>query len=130
MGIFDNKDKTTSAKTGASVIAFGVSVKGELNSNEKLFIDGEFEGVIHSSSVITIGPSGRVRGDIFASLLIVGGDFQGKIDCEGCEILNGGHIKGEIISDSLVIENGGRFEGVNTLKEHANQPAPSTATQA
>ncbi|MEF3191261.1 MAG: polymer-forming cytoskeletal protein [Campylobacterales bacterium] len=88
-----------------------------MTAEGKLFVDGEFEGTIRSSGIVTIGESGRVKGELYASLLIVSGSFEGRAECENCEILKEGRVKGEIISDSLVIENGGRFEGFNTLRD-------------
>lgn len=102
--------------SGASVVSAGTKIVGELLTADNFYIDGEIEGNIDSSNVITIGKNGKVFGTVSAKNVIIGGELKGKIECESCEILSGGKVKGEVFSASLVIEAGGILEGSSHLK--------------
>jgi cytoskeletal protein CcmA (bactofilin family) len=81
-----------------------------------LYIDGEFEGAIYSSKLITIGQSGTVRGEIRASHLIVQGLVEGSVEAERLEIMSAGKVLGSIVTEELVIEAKGHFEGESRIK--------------
>ena len=81
-----------------------------------LYIDGEFEGSIKSKKLVTIGKSGRVRGDIHTHHLVVQGIVEGSIDSNKLEIMSAGKVLGSILSGELIIEAKGHFEGESKIK--------------
>ena len=81
-----------------------------------LFIDGVFEGVIHSKKIITVGKSGKVKGEIFTNHLVVQGLVEGAIDSNRLEIMAAGTVLGSITSGELIIEAKGHFEGESKIK--------------
>jgi len=81
-----------------------------------LYIDGEFEGTIKSKKLVTIGKSGKVRGEIHTNHLIVQGTVEGVIESERLEIMAAGKVLGSILSSELVIEAKGHFEGESKIK--------------
>jgi len=81
-----------------------------------LYIDGEFEGTIHSKKLITIGKSGKVHGEIHTNHLVVQGTVEGSVEAERLEIMAAGKVKGSILSSELVIEAKGHFEGDSKIK--------------
>jgi cytoskeletal protein CcmA (bactofilin family) len=116
MAIF-NKGDTMAKETSTTIISQGAKLKGEFNLSAKLHIEGEIEGIINSSTQISIGKSGLAKGEIICSKFILNGKFEGKIECDILEITNGGVLSGEIITKDLIIEKGGVFEGTSTLKK-------------
>lgn len=119
MGIFSRSNKVASDPNSASVIASGTKIVGELKVENRLFIDGEIDGSIISDSIISIGKSGKVIGDVQAQKLIIGGIFEGVVECDECEILCEGKLFGEVTSATLVIESGGLLEGASRTKAPA-----------
>ncbi|PUD56723.1 polymer-forming cytoskeletal family protein [Helicobacter pylori] len=112
MAIFDNNNKSANAKTGpATIIAQGTKIKGELHLDYHLHIDGELEGVVHSKSVVVIGQTGSVVGEIFANKLVVSGKFTGTVEAEVVEIMPLGRLDGKISSQELVVERKGILIG-------------------
>ncbi len=89
-----------------------------------LYIDGEFEGSIHSKKLITIGKSGKVRGDIHANHLVVQGSAEGSVKAERLEIMASGRVVGSILSGELVIEAKGYFEGESKIKNKEMKSKP------
>jgi len=85
-----------------------------------LYIDGEFDGIIHSKKLITIGKSGKVKGEIFTHHLVVQGLVEGSIDSNRLEIMAAGTVRGSILSGELIIEAKGHFEGESKIKNSSN----------
>ena len=87
-----------------------------MNLKCKLFVDGEFEGIINSSEEITVGKNGRIKGEVFAKHLIVQGEIKGNVSVDKVEIKPQGKITGTVESKELVIEPKGLFEGKSIIK--------------
>lgn len=118
MAIFTNNNKQFDAANinGATIIAAGTKLKGELKSKCHIHIDGEFDGEINSENSVLIGKNGNVIGNISAQRVIVSGKFNGSIDSEFIEILSNGRVDGTIVCDELCIEKKGVFVGDSKLK--------------
>jgi cytoskeletal protein CcmA (bactofilin family) len=114
MAIFNKPDKQQ--QQGATIIAKGTKIVGEIIVDCNLHIDGVFEGSIDSKSVVTIGKSGIITGDIIASKVIISGNFTGVVESDTVEILPDGKIFGKVISSEFMIENKGIFEGESKIK--------------
>lgn len=119
MAIFASDDKQSdgvSSKGGATIIAQGTKIKGEINTDCRLHIDGEFEGNIHSKDAIVVGQNGIVRGDIDTVSLIVSGRFIGSVTSNTLEIKPQGRVEGVVSTSEFVIERKGTFVGESKIK--------------
>ena len=100
---------------GKDVVNIGKSVviKGELNGSEDLTIEGHVEGKIElKENVLTIGPNGKIKAEVFAKTLIVLGEVNGNIAAsEKVEIRDGGSVDGDIVSPRVAIAEGAHFRG-------------------
>ena len=124
MAIFNNSNETPAPKNNnTTIITEGSFIKGEMTLDCDLYIDGEFDGVIHSKKLVTVGKSGVVKGEVFTDHLIVQGLVEGSIDSNRLEIKEGGTVRGSILSDDLVIEAKGHFEGESKIKNSSNKIA-------
>jgi cytoskeletal protein CcmA (bactofilin family) len=90
-----------------------------------LYVDGEFEGTIHSSKEVNIGKHGHINGDVFTTRLVVQGYIEGNISASRVEIKAHGRVNGTIESSELVIEAKGIFEGSSIVKDVAAAPTAS-----
>ena len=134
MAIFNSSDNQTQQNTNSgkgpnnntTIITEGSFIKGEMTLDCNLYIDGEFDGTIQSKSLITIGKSGKVKGDIQTHHLIVQGTVEGSVDAERLEIMAAGTVKGSITSAELVIEAKGHFEGESKIKSRQMQKPVNT----
>ncbi len=116
MGIFNKHDKNPKPTTNSTIIAEGVIIKGGIESNSSVFINGKFEGVISVTETLTIGKNGEIIGEIICKDLIVNGTIDGIINAENIHILDIGKIFGKIQYDNLEIEKNGIFEGEGKKK--------------
>ena len=88
-----------------------------MNLECNLFVDGAFEGTIHSQKSVTVGKNGEITGEIYAQHLIVQGEVKGNVSVEVVEIKPLGKISGTVESVEFVIEPKGLFEGNSILKK-------------
>src|SRR6266508_4461202 len=69
-------------QTERDVVNIGKSVviKGELNGSEDLTIEGHVEGKIElREHVLTIGPKGKIKAELFAKSVVVLGEVKGNV---------------------------------------------------
>ncbi len=95
-----------------------------MNLSCNLYVDGEFEGVIHSKKEINIGKHGYIKGDITTQKLLVQGYVEGTINASRVEIKAAGRVNGSIESSELIIESKGIFEGSSIVKDVSATPSP------
>ena len=95
-----------------SVIGEGTEFRGEFNIKGILRIDGFFSGTIKSANKVIVSKTGKVKTDITANEVTVGGEVEGNIFAKDfVKILHTGRVKGDIITPHISIEEGGTFEG-------------------
>jgi cytoskeletal protein CcmA (bactofilin family) len=101
--------------TGRDVVNIGKSVviKGELNGSEDLTIEGHVEGTIDlRENVLTIGPNGKIKANVFAKAVIVLGAVTGNITAsEKIDIRDAGSVEGDLVSPRVAISEGAQFRG-------------------
>src|SRR5512144_85288 len=61
-------------------IGKSVIIKGELTGSEDLMIEGQVDGKIElRQNILTIGPNGKIKAEVFAKAIIVQGSVHGNI---------------------------------------------------
>jgi len=116
MGIFNKVNQKSTEKTGTTVISNGTTLKGMIDTQGSIFIDGHFEGIIIATEDVTIGKNGEVLGEICSKVLTVNGVVDGLFDISQINILGSGKVIGKIQYDELLIEQNGIFEGEGKKK--------------
>ncbi len=110
-------------------IGKSVVIKGELNGSEDLTIEGHVEGTIQlRDHVLTIGPNGRIKAQVFAKSVIVLGEVTGNVTAsDKVDIRDGGSVDGDIISPRVAIAEGAHFRGsVDMQRKGAPQQQQKT----
>jgi len=109
-------------------IGKSVVIKGELNGSEDLTIEGHVEGTIQlKEHVLTIGPNGKIKAQVFAKSVIVLGEVTGNVTAsDKVDIRDNGSVDGDIISPRVAIAEGAHFRGsVDMQRKGAAQPQPA-----
>lgn len=97
---------------GATNIASGTTVVGQISGSTQLVIDGQVDGEIDLQSQVIVGASGHVKGEIKAKAVQVGGKVQGNVrGHDRVEVLNSGSLEGDVVSPRVVIAEGAFFKG-------------------
>ena len=94
-------------------IGKSVVIKGELNGSEDLTVEGHVEGTIQlRDHVLTIGPNGRIKAQVFAKAVIVLGEVTGNVTAtERVDIRDNGSVDGDLSAPRIAIADGAHFRG-------------------
>jgi cytoskeletal protein CcmA (bactofilin family) len=94
-------------------IGKSVVIKGELSGSEDLTIEGQVEGKIElRQNVLTIGPNGKIKAQVFAKSVIVLGEVTGNVTAsEKVDIRDNGSVDGDLVSPRVAIAEGAHFRG-------------------
>ena len=105
-------------------IGKSVVIKGELNGSEDLTIEGHVEGTIQlRDHVLTIGPNGRIKAQVFAKSVIVLGEVHGNVTAsDKVDIRDNGSVEGDLVSPRIAIAEGAHFKGTVDMQRKAAAP--------
>ena len=108
-------ETTSNRPMGREVVNIGKSViiKGELSGSEDLTIEGKVDGEIElRDHILTIGPNGKIKAQVFAKSVIVMGRVTGNISAtEKINIRENGSVEGDINAPTIAISEGAQFRG-------------------
>jgi cytoskeletal protein CcmA (bactofilin family) len=126
MAIFGKNRPQQGPGHGATIIAAGTQLVGNLTLSDRLHVDGRLDGDVASESAIVVGTEGFIEGTVKAKTVVVSGRVKGSISADRLEIIAGGRVEGDVHIVELVIEPGGRFNGSSEILA-AEQPRPRKA---
>ena len=87
-------------------------IKGDIVSQEELYIDGEIEGSLALQHSLTVGPNGKVRANIKARELTILGSVRGNVEISGkLAIRENGSLVGDVRTAGISIDDGAYFKG-------------------
>src|SRR6187399_2716492 len=94
-------------------IGKSVIIKGELSGSEDLTIEGQVEGKIElRQNILTIGPNGKIKAQVFAKTVVVQGEVTGNITAtERVDIRDAGSVDGDLSAPRIAIADGAHFRG-------------------
>jgi cytoskeletal protein CcmA (bactofilin family) len=96
-----------------TVIASNVEIKGSLRFQKLLRIDGTFEGELHSTGKLIIGPTGSVKANIDLDEAFISGKVIGNISVKKRLVLRGkAEITGDITAPLLSVDEGVSIIGI------------------
>jgi cytoskeletal protein CcmA (bactofilin family) len=113
-------------------IGKSVVIKGELNGSEDLTIEGHVEGTIQlRDHVLTIGPNGKIKAQVFAKSVIVLGEVTGNVTAsDKVDIRDNGSVDGDIVSPRVAIAEGAHFRGSVDMQRKPGAQQPQAAKPA
>ena len=99
-------------KRPESVLSEGVSIKGDVTFGSELVIDGEVEGTINSTGVLTIGQHAQIRAEIRAATVVVHGTVDGNVFAsDRCVLGAGATLRGDVEAPRLAVDENASFQG-------------------
>jgi cytoskeletal protein CcmA (bactofilin family) len=123
------QDSATSQRRDVVNIGKSVVIKGELNGSEDLTIEGHVEGRIElRDHVLTIGPNGKIKAELFAKAVVVLGEVIGNVSAsEKVDIRENGSVEGDITSPRVAIAEGAHFRGSVDMAQKGKAAASGSA---
>jgi cytoskeletal protein CcmA (bactofilin family) len=139
--MFSSKKTTFMAKTNETVaptinlIGVGTSIKGDMNSDGDMRVDGAVNGTVNCKGKLVIGNTGKIEGEISCQNADISGTITGNIVVlELLALKSTANIKGDIETGKLSVEPGASFTGscsmggiVKGLKNNSELVAEKTA---
>lgn len=114
---------------GPTVISRGARFEGTLTIEGGLQIDGHVKGHIVADGGVSVGPDGRIEGEVSADHLALAGHFEGTLAVQGqLHLLPTGVVRGEVRYGALQVDNGAVIEGQTHRKED-ERAAPGMAVE-
>ncbi len=106
-------------------IGKSVVIKGELSGSEDLTIEGQVEGKIElRQNVLTIGPNGRIKAQVFAKSVIILGEVTGNVTAtDKVDIRDNGSVDGDIAAPRVAIAEGAHFRGSIDMQKSGSSKA-------
>ena len=103
------------------MIGEGVTINGNIKSDNEVIIQGSVEGDIQCNS-ITIDNSGNLKGKIKAENMTVKGKVEGEININNLlEIKSKGNASGKIFYGGIQIDEEGKLAGEINFKDSNNK---------
>ena len=96
--------------TVASLVAEGVTIRGDLATGGDMHLDGAVEGDLRAGH-LTVGEAGRVTGTIQAQTVDIRGVVAGTIAARQVRLWATARVDGDISHAELSIEAGAHFVG-------------------
>lgn len=124
---------TAAASADFAHIGKSVNIKGELSGSEDIYVDGQVEGSIQlAGNSLTVGPNGRVRANVTARNVTVGGTLDGNIQAsERTELRKSAVVNGDVQTKRIAIEEGAYFKGkLEILSDSRPQGGAGTPAKA
>ena len=112
--MFGKKDNVASFGPGLvlNLVGEGTEIKGHINCDSDIRIDGKVIGNVTTKSKMVLGTSGIIDGDVIAHSVDISGNLKGNLTASDIIFLKAsGRIDGNITTSKMVIESGGEFNG-------------------
>ncbi len=119
-----SSDSHRGMETGPVNIGKSVVIKGELTGSEDLTIEGHVEGKIElRQNVLTIGPNGKIKAQVFAKAVIILGEVTGNVTAsEKVDLRDNGSVDGDIAAPRVAIAEGAHFRGSIDMQRAGGKP--------
>lgn len=97
---------------GLSVIDDRLTIRGEIDTDGTIRVDGHVEGGLHRAGMLIVGARGGLVGDVEAGDVIVAGTIHGDVHATGrVEIEPGAAVHGEIRANQMLLREGAMLYG-------------------
>lgn len=102
----------TAGESGLSILAGGMKITGEFETDGVVKIEGSIQGTVKARQQVLVAKGGVVEGDIYTKDAVVGGSVRGSIVAEGrVEVQAGASIEGDITTPVITVQEGGSVNG-------------------
>jgi cytoskeletal protein CcmA (bactofilin family) len=95
-----------------SIISTSTIVKGDINSQGSIRLDGNMVGNLYAKSRIVLGTTATVTGNIASYDMEVAGNVNGTLKVDDVLILKSTCVvHGDVFTSKLIVEEGAQFDG-------------------
>ncbi len=118
-----------SSKPIETTIGSNTHVKGDIQGDGGLRIEGIVEGNIETTGNLVISESARVLAEVKAKNVSIAGAVRGNITANRVEILDTGRVWGDLTIKSLLINEGAYLRGQTYMPQDLKPPQIESITR-
>jgi cytoskeletal protein CcmA (bactofilin family) len=118
----DNKTRRVTDRSSgpATLISEACTITGRITGRGNFMISGNVEGDCDIDGTVTLAKSGRWKGIVKATTVIVAGTIEGDIDAAGhVEITDSANIAGTVAGEAIAVAEGAVVQGVMRTNSRA-----------
>lgn len=120
--------KGSSATTSLSIVGAGMTVRGDLETDGVVKVEGTVEGHVKAKSQVLVAKGGVVHGDIETTEAVVGGMVNGAIRAkERVEVQSGASVEGDVTTRRIAVAEGGTLNGQVRMGDGAGSEEENAA---
>ena len=109
----------------SSIIGADMVVDGNIRAKEAVHVEGSVTGDVETEGALIISSSGKVKGNVKGSSIIIGGSLEGDLTSSGrTEVASTGRVIGNIKTKSLVVDENAVFQGQCVMNTEAISTLP------
>ena len=106
------EEKPNKSLTVDSLIGENIKIIGKIEGSGNLRIDGIIEGDVDYNGSITLGETGKVKGNIICEDIVIAGKINGNVIAKDkLTLLPTGNLTGDMEVENLVIHEKANFDG-------------------
>ncbi len=95
-----------------TIIGKGSAIYGNMKVNGFIRIDGDIDGSVETDGNVLIGENARIRGDLTAKSVIIGGIIKGNIHAsDSVKVLSDAAVIGDILARKVQVDASAVFHG-------------------
>ena len=95
-----------------TIIGKGSAISGNMKINGFIRIDGDIDGNLETDGNVIVGENARIRGDLTAKSVIIGGIIKGNVKAlESVKVLAEAVVIGDIISRKVQVDGSAVIHG-------------------
>lgn len=96
----------------SSIIGSDMVVEGDIKAKEAVRVEGSVTGDVETEGALIISSTGKVRGNVKGSNIVIGGSLEGDLTSGGrTEVASTGKVIGNIRTKSLIVDENAVFQG-------------------
>jgi cytoskeletal protein CcmA (bactofilin family) len=96
----------------STVIGAGITVEGEITTDEDVVVAGTVRGKLSAKEGITIEHGANVEADVVSGSLVVAGALTGNVTAtERVDLQSGARVIGNVKAARMTIADGAQFKG-------------------
>lgn len=108
-----------------NLIGTGTVIKGDIESNGDIRIDGQLIGSLKSNGKVVVGPTGILEGDLSCKQAEIAGNVKGIITTEELTALKStSKVEVDLNTKQLLIEVGAQFTGKCVMGQQSTIAMP------
>jgi cytoskeletal protein CcmA (bactofilin family) len=112
--------------TDETIIARGVRVEGDFQSEGNVVIEGEFTGTVKTAGDLRVGADAVIKADVSARSATVAGMIHGNVQIANrLELMESAKVTGDVRCEVLTVSPGAALNGNLAMNaQAAAAPAP------